>query len=115
MSRPNALITGASGEVGHRLIPALAAQGFNVVALDLVAVKPETADHCVETLEASVLDFERMGDLFGRRPPDCVFHLAAVLSSKAERDPSLAHRVNVEGTYGLLELCRQQAARSGSP
>jgi threonine 3-dehydrogenase len=115
MSRPNALITGASGEVGHLLIPALAAQGFDVVALDLVAVKPETAEHCVETLEASVLDFERMGDLFGRRPPDCVFHLAAVLSSKAERDPGLAHRVNVEGTYGLLELCRQQAARSGSP
>ncbi len=115
MSRPIALITGASGEVGHLLIPALAARGFDVVALDLVAVGSEIADHCVETLEASVLEEERIRDLFQRRPPRCIFHLAAVLSSKAERDPDLAHRVNVQGTYGLLELSREQSMHGGTP
>ena len=115
MSRPIALITGASGEVGHLLIPALAAKGFDVVALDLVAVAPAIADQCVESLEASVLDEEPIRDLFRRRPPECVFHLAAVLSSKAERDPELAHRVNVQGTYGLLELARGQSMHRGSP
>jgi threonine 3-dehydrogenase len=34
-----------------------------------------------------------------------VFHLAALLSAHAEREPDLAHQVNVEGTLGLLKLC----------
>jgi nucleoside-diphosphate-sugar epimerase len=44
-----------------------------------------------------------------------VFHLAAVLSRKAEHDPDLAHWVNVDGTVGLLRLCDEAARRAGRP
>jgi nucleoside-diphosphate-sugar epimerase len=107
MSREIVLVTGAGGEVGHLLIPRLVDSGFDVVALDLVALPAEIAERCLETVEASVLDEQVLGDLFRRWSPSRIFHLAAVLSKKAEADPDLAHRVNVQGTYGLLRLARQ--------
>jgi nucleoside-diphosphate-sugar epimerase len=115
MNRQVALVTGAGGEVGHLLIPTLKAKGFDVVALDLVTLPAEVREHCVETVEASVLDREVLQGLFRRWSPSHVFHLAAVLSSKAEREPDLAHRVNVQGTYGLFRLCHQETSRGDGP
>jgi threonine 3-dehydrogenase len=40
---------------------------------------------------------------------DVVFHLAALLSTKSERQPRLANRVNVDGTLNLLEMTVSQA------
>jgi nucleoside-diphosphate-sugar epimerase len=51
-----------------------------------------------------------MRSLFDRHRPSHVFHLAAVLSSKAEKDPDLAHKVNVEATVELFRMCRESAA-----
>ena len=107
MSQPVALVTGAGGEMGHLLIPALRQKGYAVVALDLVALPDSIREQCVEAVEASILDKEVLSDLFQRHSPDAVYHLAAVLSRKAEADPDLAHRVNVEGSYNLLQLCHQ--------
>jgi threonine 3-dehydrogenase len=42
-----------------------------------------------------------------------VFHLAALLSTRGERDPELAHQVNVEGTLHLLRVAQNQSARLG--
>ncbi len=115
MTRETALVTGAAGEMGHALVPALRDRGFDVAALDLAPLPPEIAEHCVETVEGSVLDAETMADLFRRRSPSVVFHLAAVLSSKAEREPDLAHRVNVEATVGLFRLAGDEALRRKRP
>jgi nucleoside-diphosphate-sugar epimerase len=106
MTSATALVTGASGELGQLLIPTLAARGVGLAAVDLVAPPAEVAAHCAETLQASILDAGAMRGLFERIRPTLVFHLAAVLSASAERDPEQAHRVNVEGTVGLLRLCR---------
>lgn len=114
MSKPVALVTGAGGEMGHLLVPALAQQGYDVVALDLVALPGSLAGHCLEAVEASVLDRIAVRGLMSRHRPDVVFHLAAVLSTKAEKDPELAHRVNVGGTVDLLKRCRDQARETGS-
>jgi nucleoside-diphosphate-sugar epimerase len=107
VSQSIALVTGAGGEMGHSLIPALRAQGIDVVALDLVELPESIREQCVETVEASILEGDVLADLFQRHAPAYVFHLAAVLSSKAEIDPDLAHRVNVAGTYNLFKLCQR--------
>lgn len=112
MSGCVALVTGAGGEMGHLLIPALRAQGIDVVALDLVELPESIREQCVETTEASILDGEVLEDLFRRHTPAYVFHLAAVLSRKAEADPDLAHRVNVNGTYNLFKLCHQSGVET---
>lgn len=107
MSQPIALVTGAGGEMGHLLIPKLRARGIDVIALDLVELPESIREQCVETTAASILDGDALEDLFRRHAPGYVFHLAAVLSRKAEIDPDLAHRVNVNGTYNLFQLCHQ--------
>jgi nucleoside-diphosphate-sugar epimerase len=61
----------------------------------------------------SVVRTALMADLFREHAPVAVFHLAALLSSKAERDPDLAHEVNVTATLELFRLCREQARASG--
>jgi threonine 3-dehydrogenase len=105
-----ALVTGASGEMGCLLIPALKAAGFEVVALDIAPLPTGLAAHCRETVEASVLEFAAVEALFRKHRFTHLFHLAAVLSSKAEQDPDLAHEVNVQGTVGLFRICRDAAA-----
>jgi threonine 3-dehydrogenase len=107
MSNPTALVTGASGEMGRLLVPSLVERGFDVVAIDLDAPIPDLKERCREAIRASILDYDVMRDLFGRHEPSLVFHLAAVLSSKAEMDSDLAHRVNVEATIEMYRMCRE--------
>ena len=44
---------------------------------------------------------------------DLIFHLAALLSSRAEFTPMAGHHVNVEGTLNLLEFAAHQASVCG--
>jgi nucleoside-diphosphate-sugar epimerase len=101
--------------MGHLLLPVLRKRGHRVVALDINPLAPELAAHCVEFVEASVLDTERLSGILRRHRPAQVFHLAAVLSTRAEQDPALAHAVNVDGTVGLMGLCADELTGSGRP
>lgn len=105
MAKPIALVTGAGGELGRVLLPELARRGFDIVALDLTALPRGLRDLCRETIQMNILDVPALQMLVRRHPPAMVFHLAALLSAHAERDPDLAHHVNVDGTIGLLKLC----------
>ncbi len=111
MSQAVALVTGAGGEMGHAILPRLRQAGARIVAVDLVALQEDLQGLCDEAVEASVTDFARMADLVRQHRPQQVFHLAAVLSRKAESDPDLAHRVNVDGTYHLLRTFHEEARR----
>jgi nucleoside-diphosphate-sugar epimerase len=108
-----ALVTGAGGEMGHLLVPALAARGYEVVAVDLAPLPPGLAAGCAEAVQASITDTARMGELFARHRPQVVYHLAALLSRQAENDPERAHEVNVEGTLDLYRRARAGAAHAG--
>lgn len=113
MGNPVALVTGAGGEMGHLLLPALKQRGFDVVALDLLPLRASEASWCVRTFEASILDARVLESVFERYHPEIVFHLAAVLSTKAEKDPDLAQEVNANGTVALYRLARNEAAARG--
>jgi threonine 3-dehydrogenase len=113
MDTRTALVTGASGELGHLLIPALRKQGYELVAVDLQPLPPEIAAHCRASVAGSIVDHDVMAGLFRDHAPDAVFHLAALLSSKAERYPDLAQDVNVSATMNLFRLCRERAREAG--
>lgn len=108
MAYRTVLVTGASGEMGHALITALVKRLATVVATDIRPLEPELASACAVSITGSAGDVTSSD--FVRRlaefPFDCIFHLAAVLSSAAERDPISAHRINVEGTLNVLELAQ---------
>jgi nucleoside-diphosphate-sugar epimerase len=113
MEPRTALVTGANGEMGHLLLPALCDRGYELVAIDLKPVAPAIAARCKATVVGSVVEAALMADLFREHAFDAVFHLAALLSSKAERDPDLAHDVNVSATLDLFRLCRERARTVG--
>lgn len=113
MSDRIALVTGAAGEMGHALVPALLEQGISVVAADVRPVDPALARSCLECAATSVLDERAMAGLFERHRFTHVFHLAALLSTSAEKDPELAHRVNVDGTFAVYRLCLAQGRATG--
>ena len=103
------LITGANGEIGQALLRVLDAD--RVLALDLNPLDPGLAGYYLEFAQGDILDrrlLEQLGEEFEIAR---IFHLAAVLSSKAEGAPGLAHRVNVEGTANLLKLALAQGEK----
>lgn len=118
------LITGAAGEVGQALIqrlsteftresPGVAASQRQILALDLnpLPALPEN----VHQVQGSVLDAGLLDRLVSEFEIEEIYHLAALLSTRAEFSPDAAHKVNVEGTLGLLHLAAQQSEWRGAP
>jgi nucleoside-diphosphate-sugar epimerase len=113
---PVALITGANGEIGRSLLERLHAEGrYRVVTLDLTPLPERFRPMCHETYAGNILDRYLLDQLAAHHEIEVVFHLAALLSTRGERDPDLAHQINVEGTLHLMRMAQQQSARLGRP
>jgi threonine 3-dehydrogenase len=116
MRKPVVLITGANGEIGHALVVNLAERrNMGVVALDLHALDPQLARLVHREVIGSILDSDLLERILAEFEVDLIFHLAALLSSRAEFTPMAAHHVNVEGTLNLLEFAARQAESHGRP
>ena len=112
--KPAVLVTGASGEMGHGLVTRLADAGrFDIVALDMRPLDPALARRCAHTVTGDILDRHLRDRLRSEFEIAVVFHLAALLSTRAEFVPETAHEVNVEGTLGLLHLALEEARSHG--
>jgi nucleoside-diphosphate-sugar epimerase len=108
------LITGANGEIGHGLIANLAEQSrVRLVALDLHLPDESIRSRCYRTVTGDIADISLLENLSATYDFDAIYHLAALLSTKSERQPRLANRVNVDGTLNLLELGVTQARQQG--
>ena len=114
--KPVVLVTGASGEVGHGLIHHLADLGvYDVLALDVRAMDDEVARRCAATRIGDILDRHLLDRLRSEFEISIIFHLAALLSTRAEFVPETAHEVNVQGTLNLLSLAVEEARSLGHP
>jgi len=112
--RPVALITGANGEIGRSLLERLHQDGrYRVVTLDLSPLPERYRPLCAETYAGNILDRYLLDQLAAHHEIEAVFHLAALLSTRGERDPELAHQINVEGTLHLLRMAQQLSGRLG--
>lgn len=108
------LITGANGEFGHGLITSLHESGVDdIVALDLRDLDVELREMCRETVSGDILDRHLLTRLETQYEIHTIYHLAALLSTRAEFAPDLAHHVNVDGTFNLLQVAANQAASHG--
>jgi len=114
MSATTILVTGANGEIGHGLIEHLAEQGnVHIIAIDLVPIDKGVKSKCHRTVNGDIMDTSLLESLSTEHDFDTIFHLAALLSTRAERQPTLAHRVNVDGTLNLLEIAITQSRVQG--
>ena len=108
------LVTGANGEIGHGLIEHLSEQGnVHIIAIDLVPIDETVRARCHRLITGDILDSHLLETLSTEHNFDTIYHLAALLSTRAERQPTLAHRVNVDGTLNLLEIAITQSRLQG--
>lgn len=108
------LITGANGEIGHGLIEHLGKSGeANIIAIDVQPIDEALLPYCERFIQGDILDNMLLGRLVAEFDIRTIFHLASILSTKAEYNPEAAHKVNVEGTLNLLRLAVDQSSWQG--
>jgi len=101
-NRSRVLVTGGAGFIGRSLVPALLAEGHEVTVADLRAFP----DPEVRTFVGDLCDPDAAARAV-QPGTDVIIHLAAVTSVLASvQDPVSTHRLNVDATARLLELCR---------
>jgi len=116
LRKPVVLVTGASGEIGHGLIEALATDADHaIISLDLRALEPGPAGRVEQQYTGSIMDRNLLERILAEYEVDLVFHLAALRSTRGEFTPTTAHEVNVEGTLRLLEFAQKEAESHGRP
>lgn len=116
MRKEVVLITGANGEIGHGLITHLAEnENVNVIALDVQPLDDELKSLVTRFIQGDILDGMLLGRLVVEYEIRTIYHLASILSTKAEYNPEAAHRINVEGTLNLLRLAVEQSQWQGKP
>ncbi len=116
MRKPAVLVTGASGEVGFGLIERFdRSLDLQIVSLDLKEPPPPIRAFCSASIVGDILDENLLQRLVTEYEIHAIYHLAALLSTRAEYTPETAHRVNVEGTLNLLRFAHEQARWHGNP
>jgi len=103
------LVTGATGQIGSELVPVLREKygRDNVVAAGHRR-KPE--DSFIDSGPYEIIettDAESISPLVKKYSIDTIYHLAAVLSARAEENPQLAWHINMNGLQTVLEVARQ--------
>jgi nucleoside-diphosphate-sugar epimerase len=116
MRKEVVLITGANGEIGHGLITKIGGKNnINIVGLDVSPIDESLKPFCGKFIQGDILDSMLLGRLVGEFEIRTIYHLASILSTKAEYNPETAHKVNVEGTLNLLRLAVEQSQWQGKP
>jgi nucleoside-diphosphate-sugar epimerase len=115
MRATSVLVTGANGEIGHGLITRLAESGRSIVTVDIAPLEPALARFVRREFTGSITDTGLLERVLAEFEIDLVFHLAALLSTRAEFTPISAHEVNVEGTLNLLEFSHHEGESHGRP
>ena len=99
------LVTGALGQIGSELVPALKARhgSGEVVASDIRMM--HRAEGPFEHLDCT--DPGALQEIVRRFDIGTIYHMAAILSAIAEEKPQAAWKVNMDGLYRVLEVARQ--------
>lgn len=110
------LITGVNGEIGHGLVRSLHHEGIkNMVGVDLNIPDKYVQERTQDCLVGNILDKNLLERINAQFEVEAIYHMAALLSTRAEFSPVIAHEVNVDGTLHLLDLAMEQAQSRGKP
>ena len=101
------LVTGAGGQIGSELVPALRSRfgAANVLATDIRALE-ESGQGAGPFQVLDCTDQDAVAAAAMRHRADTIYHLAAILSAIGESNPQLAYRVNMGTLLAVLEVAR---------
>ncbi|MDI6845733.1 MAG: NAD-dependent epimerase/dehydratase family protein [Candidatus Saccharicenans sp.] len=102
------LVTGAAGQIGSELVPALRKihGDSRVIATDIIQPSPALAGSGpFEKLD--VTSRQELGEIIKKHRIKIIYHLAAILSATGEKSPQKAWEVNMNGLYNVLEASRE--------
>jgi D-erythronate 2-dehydrogenase len=102
------IVTGAAGFLGRAVVRALRRS-------------PETYGDVVAADSTAAAGVDRVGDIVDSAhqaalldlKPTYIFHLAGLVSGRAEADFLAGKKVNLDAAFGLIERCRLQAVDGG--
>jgi nucleoside-diphosphate-sugar epimerase len=102
------LVTGAAGQIGSELVPALRKifGQEKVIASDIV----QPGEKLAESGPFEKLDVTNRPELtriIKKYGINIIYHLAAILSATGEKNPQKAWEVNINGFYNILEAARE--------
>lgn len=110
------LITGSLGQIGSELAIELRKRygADNVVISDIRPAAPDMAAagpfEPVDCMAANDI-----AKVVVRHEIDTIYHLAAILSARAEAEPQLAWKINMQGLYNALEVAREHGCALFTP
>ena len=97
------LITGINGEMGNALVKKLHdSQSNNIIGLDIKSPSENVKPFLHKCYVGDIRDKDLINKIFIENTITAVYHLAAILSTKAESIPFLSHEVNVNGLLNLI-------------
>ncbi len=113
------LVTGGCGFIGRWVIKGLLDQAHEVLALDDLSngrrenvAEFESVPGYLGLVEGDLKDRSLLQEVFGRADWDCVIHLGASIHVQHSiDDPDVTFRNDVQGTFNVLEACRQEYFR----
>jgi len=109
------LITGFEGFMGSNLTRRMLSYGAKVIGVDITVKRKETIlekdDYKrITAINSDVSQYGQIKKIISRYKPEIVFHLAAeAIVGKCNSNPIRTFTSNIEGTWNLLEICRQEA------
>jgi nucleoside-diphosphate-sugar epimerase len=108
MKTQRILITGALGQIGSELAEKLVKihGKENVIVTDIRSATEVITSGTYE--ELNVLDAERILALVDNYQITTVYHLAALLSGTAEKNPLFAWKLNMDSLLTFLELAKEK-------
>jgi len=110
------LVTGAAGQVGTELVPALRSVygESSVMASDVREPTVELRD-TGPWMRLDCMDVHAVARAVRQHDADAIYHLAALLSARGEDDPQRAYTLNTGSLYNVLEVARETGCALFAP
>ncbi len=98
------LVTGAAGQIGSELVPALREKygNANVIALYHKNVPKDAGEHVI----GDASDKAFLENLIRKHDISVIYHLVGILSAKGEQNPDLAYHVNMGSLKNVLDIAK---------
>lgn len=102
------LITGGTGYIGAELAHILAARGEEVVLFDvaIAGYRIEDIQNKVKIVRGDVSNISEVANVIKDNKITEIYHMGALLTLASESNPWASFRVNVVGTYNVLDAAR---------